>query len=392
MKVAVVTPRYGRAVVGGAELAVRLLAEHLVASGDEVEVFTTNALDADAWHPGFNPGTTTEVGVTVHRFAVERGRADDFDARTRTTLRRWWLPSEEEQWAWIDSQGPLSAALDEAVHEADADVLAASPYLFPPVAHAVATSRLPVLFHPAAHDEPPLRLPVFADVFGAATGYAFYTAAESRVVESRFGFVASRPQRVVGLGVDTGAGDEASAREALLLGDRPFLLVLGRVDPGKGSDLIADFFAAYKARRPGPLALVFAGPIAHAPPTHRDVIVAGQVDERIKWGLLRGAEVLVSPSTYESFSFVLLEAWTAGTPTLVHAACAATVEHAEASGAGVAFNGYASFEVALDRLLGSPELCTELARRGRRYVDDRFRWPSVVERYRDLAAVVAASR
>ena len=54
MRVAFVTPRYGRHVVGGAESAARQLAEHLVAStGWHVEVFTSTALgsreDAERW-------------------------------------------------------------------------------------------------------------------------------------------------------------------------------------------------------------------------------------------------------------------------------------------------------------------------------------------------------
>ena len=45
MKVAYVVPRYGDEVVGGAELAVRLLAERLVAHHDvTVEVLTTRAV------------------------------------------------------------------------------------------------------------------------------------------------------------------------------------------------------------------------------------------------------------------------------------------------------------------------------------------------------------
>ena len=46
MKLAVVTPRYGRDVVGGAETAARLLATRLAARADwDVEVLTTDALD-----------------------------------------------------------------------------------------------------------------------------------------------------------------------------------------------------------------------------------------------------------------------------------------------------------------------------------------------------------
>jgi glycosyltransferase involved in cell wall biosynthesis len=391
VKLTVVTPRYGVDVVGGAELAMRLIAEHLVAQSDwVVEVLTTTALDADRWLPALPPGVTQENGVSVHRFPVTAGRSRDFDARSRAVLRKPLLVDESEQWAWIDAQGPLSVDLDEAVRSTDADVVAASPYLFPPVARAVLASRPPVLFHPAAHDEPPLRLPVFADVFAAASGFAFYTESERRVVQDHFGFVARRPQAVVGLGVDGGEGEAPAARAALGLGERPYVVVLGRVDENKGSTLAVELFSAYKRRRPGPLTLVFAGPVVHPPPVHPDVVVAGRIDEPTKWGLLRGAVALLSPSVYESFSFVVLEAWTAGIPAIVQASCAATREHAQASGAGLVFDGYLAFEVILDRVLGDRNLGSALAARGRLYVDGNFRWPVVIERYRRLVEAVAA--
>ncbi len=373
MKLAVVTPRYGVDVVGGAELAVRLIAEHLVGGSDwAVEILTTTAFDADRWLPVSSPGTTNENGVKVTRFPVDSGRSRDFDARSREVLREPWLVDEVDQWAWIDAQGPRSAELDAAVSSTDADVLVATPYLFPPIARGVLAARRPVLFHPAAHDEPPLRLPVYADVFAAASGFAFYTESERRLVERRFGFVAGRRQSVVGLGVDTGTGEPALARAALGLDDRPYVVVLGRVDQSKGSILAAELFAAYKRRRPGPLTLVFAGPVVHPPAPHPDVIVAGRVDEATKWGLLRGAVALLSAC-----------------PAIVHAACAATREHADASGAGLVFDGYLAFEVILDRLLADRDLATGLALRGRRYVDDNFRWPDVIGRYRRLVEAVA---
>ena len=138
MKLAVVTPRYGVDVVGGAELAVRLIAEHLVSGSDwAVEILTTTALDADRWLPVSSPGTTNENGVEVTRFPVDSGRSRDFDARSREVLREPWLVDEVDQWAWIDAQGPRSAELDAAVRANDADVLVATPYLFPPIARGV---------------------------------------------------------------------------------------------------------------------------------------------------------------------------------------------------------------------------------------------------------------
>ena len=52
---------------------------------------------------------------------------------------------------------------------------------------------------------------------------------------------------------------------------------------------------------------------------HPDIVVTGTVSEADKWDILAGAQVMVNPSAYESFSLVLLEAWILGVPVLVNA-------------------------------------------------------------------------
>ncbi|HLH28669.1 MAG TPA: hypothetical protein VKW77_07110, partial [Acidimicrobiales bacterium] len=87
MRLAVVAPRYGPEVIGGAESAVRMLAERLTGvRGWPVEVFTSCALDHLTWENTEPEGTTVCNGVTVHRFPVaSRRRLEYFelDARVR---------------------------------------------------------------------------------------------------------------------------------------------------------------------------------------------------------------------------------------------------------------------------------------------------------------------
>ena len=145
--------------------------------------------------------------------------------------------------------------------------------------------------------------------------------------------------------------------------------------------MLGAFFAAYKARHPGPLALVIAGPVSAQPPPHPDVIVTGPVDESDKWELLRGAEVFVQPSPHESFSIVLMEAWSQGLPVVVNARCAATREHCALSGGGLWFDSYPEFEVVANRLRADGALRETLGRRGRDFVDANYRWPTLIARY-----------
>ena len=64
----VVTPRFGEAVVGGAEWVARELALRLAGSGWAVEVWTTCAVDAVSWRNQEPAGTSADGPLTVRRF------------------------------------------------------------------------------------------------------------------------------------------------------------------------------------------------------------------------------------------------------------------------------------------------------------------------------------
>ncbi|HLG67152.1 MAG TPA: glycosyltransferase family 4 protein [Acidimicrobiales bacterium] len=384
------TPRYGTEVMGGAETAARHLAEHLVAQrGWEVEAYTSCALDLVTWEDVLAPGDTVEGGVVVRRFPATSGRVPafyDLDGRLRTAPRE---ASREEARRWVELNGPVTPLLVEALASADLDVVAFYPYLYYPTVAGIRRVTTPAVLHPAAHDEPALYLPVFRGTFAAADAICYHTVAERRLVE-RVHPVAERPQIVLGLGVGEDAGTGRPGGELLGIGDRPYLVSVGRVDEHKGSAMLAAFFAAYKERHPGPLALVFVGQVVCTIPPHPDIVLTGMVDEADKWDIVRGAVASVSPSALESFSLVVLEAWTASVPVVVNATCGPTREHCERSGGGLWFGSYREFEAVLDRLLADPALRHHLAERGGAYVERHYRWPVLIDRYARFLAQVAA--
>ena len=102
---------------------------------------------------------------------------------------------------------------------------------------------------------------------------------------------------------------------------------------------------------------------------------------------------MVTPSAYESFSLVVLEAWTLGVPVLVNGSCAATMEHCQRSGGGLWFDSYRSFEATVDRLTADADLRAALGDAGRRYTEHNYLWPSIIDRYTTfLDGVVARGR
>jgi glycosyltransferase involved in cell wall biosynthesis len=392
-KVAFVTPRYGPQIMGGAETAVRQLAEHLRVHTDwEPEVHTTCALDAITWSDVLEPGTSEVNGVSVHRHPSAHGRLPDFyglDGTVRLAPRR---ATREQGKRWVDYNGPVSTELVEAVCASDAAVVSFSPYLYHPIVATIGKVGVPAVFHPAAHDEPALYLSVFRGTFGSADAFCFYTASERSLVERMYP-VAERPQIVLGLGVGESEGAGRPGGELLGLGDRPYIVSVGRVDEHKGSKMLASYFATYKERRPGPLALALVGPVSVDLAPHPDIVVTGAVDEPDKWDIVHDALVAVSASALESFSLVVIEAWVEAIPVLVNGACGPTREHCQRSGGGLWFTSYQEFEAVLDRLVSDAGLRAELGGRGRDFVDDHFRWPVLVDRYdRFLTSVVERGR
>ncbi len=393
MKIAFATPRYGPEVMGGAETAARQLAEHLVSETNwEVEVFTTCTLDHITWEDTLPPGTSELNGVTIHRFESQQGRQPEFyglDGRLRLAPRQ---AKRLESRRWVELNGPLNPDLVEALCKSDADVAAFYPYLYYPSVEGISRVKVPAVLHPAAHDEPALYLRVFRGTFSNADAICYHTMAERQLVE-RIHPVADLPQIVLGLGVSEACEGGRFGGDILGIGERPYVVSVGRVDDHKGSSMLAAFFSKYKERYPGPLALALVGPISAKIPPHPDIILTGIVSEHDKWDILRDSQISISPSALESFSLVVLEAWIESVPVLVNATCDPTREHCERSGGGLWFDSYLAFEAILERLLNDLGLRRTLGRRGRSYVDRYYQWPVLIERYAEfLTSVVERGR
>jgi glycosyltransferase involved in cell wall biosynthesis len=298
---------------------------------------------------------------------------------------------------WIRSAGPVLDGLRPWLAERAGgfDAVIFFSYLYHPTwaGLPVASPLTATVLHPTAHDEPPLYLPLFQTTFRHPSALVFFTEEEKALVQRCFG--APRRSAVVGIGIDLEGregADDGVFRGAHGLGDRPYLLYLGRIDAAKGSEELFDFFAAYKRRNPGPLVLAMAGDPARPLPPHPDVIVTGVLDEETKRSALAGAVALVQPSYFESFSIVLTEAWAQRKAVLVQGHCPVLDGQVRRSGGGIPYRGFAEFEAATHRIVEDPGLGRHLGEAGHRYVADRYSWNNLLEAYERLlrAAMRAA--
>jgi len=388
-----VVQRYGEEVAGGAELCCRQFATRLAARGHQVEVATSRAQSAQDWADVYPTGTTELDGVTVHRFDGTGPRDNvAFEAKTVEVLWSGTLVPIAEQARWRSAQGPeLPDLVPWLTREASAfDVVVHFSYLYTPTwaGLPVTSSRVPTVLHATAHDEPAFWLPVFDDLFTLPTRFVWFTDEERDLLVRRG---APRRGAVIGIGVDLDSpGDESRFRERFGLGDRPYLCFVGRVEAGKGSEELVQFFEAYKERNPGPLALVLVGPAGDRR-SHPDIVYTGFVDDGSRSDALAGALALAQPSFFESFSMVLTEAWAQGRPVVAQGRTDVLVGQVRRSGGGVWYSGFAEFETAVELLSSSPELADRLGRAGRRYVEREYRWETVLGRYEGLLHQTAGS-
>jgi glycosyltransferase involved in cell wall biosynthesis len=133
---------------------------------------------------------------------------------------------------------------------------------------------------------------------------------------------------VIPLGIPAlGDGAQMPDAVAAALGDAPFVIAIGTLEPRKNFAHLVGAFGALAARHPA-LRLVIAGhdgparpeieaAIARLPVGARDrVVVAGSVSDAGRRALLENATLLAYPSIYEGFGFPVLEAMTAGVPVV----------------------------------------------------------------------------
>jgi glycosyltransferase involved in cell wall biosynthesis len=374
MRIAIVVPRYGPDVTGGAETLARGFAEAATRRGWSAEVWTTCARDHYAWKNVHQPGREEQAGVIVHRFSVSQQDASRHVELDKRLERQGRLPADE-QYAWLES-GAHSPALYEHVaqHAAGFDAVVALPCAAPLTHYAVWAASERAIVWPCLHDEPyaytePTRL-----LLESAWGVMFLSPEEQGLTTCHLR-IRPRHQGVVRGGI---APSPAAPRQADVLPNT--LLYAGRLEPGKGLSLLYDYVRRY-AEADGGIRLVVLGQGPLRPPRHRAFEYRGFVTEAEKARACGSALALCQPSVNESFSLTLMESWLAGRPVLVHGQCAVTRGHVRRSKGGLWFRTYEEFVGALEWLRSNPIQAARMGENGRRYVSSNYAWETVLGRF-----------
>ncbi|MGD1994103.1 MAG: glycosyltransferase family 4 protein [Anaerolineae bacterium] len=377
MRLAIVTPRYGPDVLGGAETLARGLAHAATRRGWDVDVWTTCARSHYNWRNVHPAGVERHQGVLVHRFPVSR-KAPHRHAELDLCLAERGELSPEDQYAWLES-GAHSPQLYAHVarYASQRDLVLALPYAAPLIHYAAWAMPRQVVLWPCLHDEPyafmePVRL-----LLESVRGVMFLTPEEHDLALRRLGV---RPRRtgIVGGGVTPWPDSADGGTPA---GD--LLLYVGRLEGGKNVGLLYESMRRYAERDSG-VRLMVLGRGPSTPPRHPAIEYRGFVAEEEKRRIYRRALALCQPSLNESFSITVMESWLAGRPVLVHGACPVTRGHVERSRGGLWFSSCDEFVGAVEWLRSHPALATRMGQNGQRYVMANYTWSAVLARFEQL--------
>lgn len=397
MKLAFVVQRYGSDFIGGAEKYGRAMATGLAADGHDITVVTSCATSYADWANVYPPGTADDEGVTVHRVPVVAPRDNDrFIPLHLRAVDTWDVPLwpwAQERWA--QTMGPdLVAALPllaEVAAAADVTVLIGYHYAQTLwlTRHAAAFGATVVI--PTAHPEGAFHVGRVGQIFQHADRVLCLAPEEAELVGATYGCgdkIDVVPCPVQPLDPPQ-AADIASVLEPLGLHRDRYAVVVGRVDPAKGSDDAIRFAREYHRSVDPTFELVVVGPGGDELSEGDGIVSTGFVADPVKDALVAGAGVFVQPSYMESFSLALMEAWMFERPALIQRRSRVLAGHATRSGGGLTYRNYLDFEAGLHTLLTSPDLRHTLGTKGRNYALDEFAWGRVAPQF--LAAMAAAA-
>ena len=384
MKLACVVQRFGAEVAGGSEAHCRAVAERL-AQHHEVTVLTSCARDYVTWANAFPPGETVENYVRVRRFPVRRTRrlgtfsdvSDEvFDGPTEP----------ERQRTWFAENGPdVPELLDHLrTHGNSYDLVLFWTFRYAPSFFGLPLVANRAVLVPTAEDDRALNLDVLHDYFRFPQGYVFLTPEEAELVEARAGGPL-QPSTIIGMGLDEAPAAPNRLLVASLGIEGDYVLYLGRVDRNKGCHTLLEYLQEFAAGGSAST-LVLAGPSTLRIPHHPRIRALGYVSDEARHALLCHARALVVPSPYESLSIVLLEAWNRAVPALVNAHCSVLRGQVRRANGGLFYRSQREFSEALTYLLSHEPQRVALGRQGQAYVEQEYRWPTVMARVETLLA------
>lgn len=410
------TPLY-QPVEGGAERHVKIVSERLVARGHEVTVVTLNVKsDYDLYHriAADLPADETINGVRVIRLSPSTGPVSWALGALQRVRGGYRLSSQ-----LLTADGlqmllrfPRNLRPLRFLVSHPAEIVGAWNWHWPLAYQAYLARRLKrlslvgvPLFHTAQEWS---GRGIYDRMLESCAGLIVNTAHERDFIAGRTN--RAPPTLVAGVGIEPADFESADGRAFRArhgLGDGPVVGFVGRMIPSKGADTVVEAMGQVWGWR-SDVQLLLAGQRSNPFPRldrlldelperqRKQVRMLPDFPEAEKAHLLDAIDLLVLPSTGESFGIAYLEAWCRGKP-VIGSRIGSTACVIEEERDGLLVDPHDAVEIgrSIIRVLRNAAWGAELGRRGRAKTLDRHTWQRVVDRvevfYKRIATMERSS-
>lgn len=387
LKIGVVVPLYKKDAVGGAENHAGDLARAFLDAGHDATILATRTDSMLIWNNNLPDGVEEIDGLPVERFPIEKTDATYHHALSHDINVRGEL-SYHEYTEWMRTN-IRSKALEKKISETkEFDAFFFIPYLYGTTFWGSQMAPEKSFLIPCYHDEPPAYTKVIRQNALWMAGLFLNTHAEARLASASLS-IANSNISVVGEGIDVDiSGNSARFRKKYAVtGD--FVLYVGRLQKEKNVEELIAFHRAFVEKTGRSCGLVLAGQgdvkVTEEPGVKIKHI--GFIPEQDKIDAYVACTAFCLPSTKESFSIVMMEAWAQGRPVIAHGDCNVSREHLFTCQGGLLYHGEKGYADALLKIIDDPVWAKNAGRKGRSYARKNFTWEKVIERL--MAALVA---
>lgn len=389
LNVAIVVMRYGTEVVGGAELHARWIAEHMSRYWN-ITIITTKAVDHVTWRNEYKNDVDEINGIKILRFAVDRER--DIAEFNITTAKIFaGACSKDDVAEWIKQQGPYSTSMLNYLekHKNDYDA-----FIFYTREYATTYFGLPIVkekafLQPLNHDEPSIYLDAHKEIMKMPRGMILNTVEELELTRKVFNNY-EIPAKMIGVGINAKklSSEEIQSVKKKYKLNKPYVIYVGRIEPGKGSHELFEFIKRYNANKTNMLDLVLIGKAVVVIPQEKYIKFLGYLPEEEKAALIGGAEILVNPSKFESLSMIIMESWIQEVPVLVNGNCAVLKGQCLRSNGGLWYSDFEEFSNMTDWLIEHKSESKKMGINGAKYVKLNYSWNVIEKKYLEFISEV----
>lgn len=380
MKIAIVVPRFGEGISGGAEKHAMDYAL-LLSEKHQVDVLTTTAVDYFSWNNHYKEGVEVYKKINIYRFQVDKKR--NIRSFNKLLNRFYQKPknlTESEFHSYLNMQGPVSSGLLNFIERDHSkyNVFIFFTYLYATTVYGISKVKNKSILVPTLHKEPTIYFPDYQKILTNEITYCFNSQEELNLFVNVFNFIPDK-KSIIGTFVKP-----IEVSNNLTIQYKDYFLYIGRIDITKGIIPLIDYFTEWIDKRDIKADLLFIGNGEAINREHRNVHFLGYTSEEDKINYIKSSIALINPSLYESLSIVVLESWAYKTPVIVNRYCLPLKEHCEQSNGGLYYSDKDTFFAVMDYIWKNTKMRKYLGENGYTYTMQNYSKPVIKEKLNSL--------